>query len=97
MRNLIFTTLAAVGLSLAAVPSAHGQWAYSNPYTYSPNATSLYAIPPGGYGMRVYGPGTTFTYPYMYQSNNPYYVRHYTTTFYYPSPYGFYPAYTWSR
>jgi hypothetical protein len=99
MRQLTFAVLAVAGLCLTTAPSALAQGVSSSPYGYSLSASDLYAIPPGGHATRVYGPGTTFSYPLMYQSNNPYYAqrRIYTNTHYYATPYGPNSVYRWSR
>jgi hypothetical protein len=99
MRDYAFAVFTLIGLGLTMTPSAPAQAIYANPYGYPLSTTDLYAVPPGGYGMRVYGPGTTFSYPYMYQSNNPYFAQRYSYTYTYHrmSPYGLYPVYGWSR
>jgi hypothetical protein len=92
------TALAVGGFCLAVASSADAQAPITNLNGYPLTAADLYAIPPGGRAMRVYGPGTTATYPFMYQSNrNPSYAQRYTYTYYQTTPYGPYPVYRWSR
>lgn len=99
MRNSILATLTAVGLGLALAGPAPAQWIYppGNPVYGS----DIYGNPYGtSYGTRVYGPGYTFSYPYMYQSNNQVYTQRYDYTYYgpwSPSPYGYYGRSYWRR
>jgi hypothetical protein len=90
MRNSILASLAAVGLGLALAPPARAQWAYPPGYPGYP--LDIYGNPLGtSRGTRVYGPGGSYSYPYMYQSNNPAYSPGYYSPQYDQGYYG--PAY----
>jgi hypothetical protein len=70
MRSTILAGLAAVGLGLALAAPARAQWQYQPGYAEYP--LDVYGNPMfTSYGTRVYGPGGTVNYPYMYRSNNP--------------------------
>ena len=99
MRNTLFAALAAVGLLSALPATARAQYYVPGPGTTWDIPGPLFAR--YNYGTRVWGPGFTYSYPYMYQSNNPYYVQRYTYFNYYTpdymSRYGYYSGYNWVR
>jgi len=83
MRKSILAAFAAIGLALAVSPPATAQWIY--PPRYADYPLDAYGYPiRGPLGVRVYGPGSTYTYPYMYQSNNPSAVPWYYHNYYGP-------------
>ena len=69
MRNTLFAALAAVGLLSALPATARAQYYVPGPGTTWDIPGPLFAR--YNYGTRVWGPGFTYSYPYMYQSNNP--------------------------
>jgi hypothetical protein len=89
VRNTILAGLTAVGLGLALAAPARAQWIYGPGYPAYPYPVDIYGNPVGApYGTRVYGPGGSYSHPYMYQSNNPSYGRGYYSPGYYQGYYG---------
>jgi hypothetical protein len=91
MRSTILAGLATVGLGVALAAPARAQWPYQQGYANYPLDVngSPFLTP---YGTRVYGPGGTVNYPYVYRSNNPSFAPGYNGPGYYQGYYG--PGYT---
>jgi hypothetical protein len=90
MRTMLLAAVAAVSLALAGSSTAKAQYVqyyspYGTPSYYHPNTGYMYA-PQYTYGYTsnyvgptVYGPGSTASYPYMYNQLNYPYAYPYST------------------